>query len=124
MCGLQWSPDDRYLASGGNDNLVCIYSASEAFKLSGGHPDHVLNEHVAAVKAIAWCPWKPTLLATGGGTRDHHLRFWNVYSGACVRAVDVETQVRLRSVQIISKFYCKAVYLLKISRWSVHFDAT
>ncbi|KAL5966482.1 hypothetical protein TSMEX_005857 [Taenia solium] len=93
VCGLQWSPDDRFLASGGNDNLVCIYSASEAFKLSGGRPDHVFNEHMAAVKAIAWCPWKPTLLATGGGTRDHHLRFWNVYSGACVRTVDVETQV-------------------------------
>lgn len=93
VCGLQWSPDDRYLASGGNDNLVCIYSANGAFTLAGGRPDHVFNEHAAAVKAVAWCPWKPALLATGGGTRDHHLRFWNVYSGACVRAVDVETQV-------------------------------
>ncbi|VDM34383.1 unnamed protein product [Hydatigera taeniaeformis] len=93
VCGLQWSPDDRFLASGGNDNVVCIYSADEAFKLSGGRPNHVLNEHVAAVKAVAWCPWKPTLLATGGGTRDHHLRFWNVYSGACLRAVDVQSQV-------------------------------
>ena len=98
MCGLQWSPDNRYLASGGNDNLVCIYSGNEVFGPSGGKPIHILNEHVAAVKAIAWCPWKPTLLATGGGTRDHHLRFWNACSGTCVRGVDVENQVGLQAL--------------------------
>uniref|UniRef100_A0A5K3F940 WD_REPEATS_REGION domain-containing protein n=1 Tax=Mesocestoides corti TaxID=53468 RepID=A0A5K3F940_MESCO len=93
VCGLEWSPDSRYLASGGNDNLVCVFSANEVTKLSGVRPEHMFNDHLAAVKAIAWCPWKPSLLSTGGGTADHHLRFWNVCSGSSVRAVDVETQV-------------------------------
>lgn len=93
VCGLQWSPDNRFLASGGNDNLVCIYNANEAFRLLGVQPMHELTDHTAAVKALAWCPWKPNLLASGGGTRDHHLCFWNVYSGACIRKVDVKTQV-------------------------------
>jgi WD40 repeat protein len=26
VCGLKWSPDDRELASGGNDNLLYIWS--------------------------------------------------------------------------------------------------
>nr|CDS27521.1 cell division cycle protein 20 [Hymenolepis microstoma] len=93
ICGLQWSPDFRFLASGANDNLVCIYNANRTFQLQGVQPDHILNKHEAAIKAIGWCPWKPTLLATGGGTADHHIRFWNAFSGVCVRDVDVTTQV-------------------------------
>ncbi|KAM7535440.1 hypothetical protein Aperf_G00000096965 [Anoplocephala perfoliata] len=93
ICGLQWSPDYRFLASGANDNLVCIFNANRAFQLENAEPDHILNKHEAAVKAIGWCPWKPSLLATGGGTADHHLRFWNAFSGVCVREVNVTVQV-------------------------------
>lgn len=25
VCGLKWSPDGKQLASGGNDNLVCVW---------------------------------------------------------------------------------------------------
>ena len=47
----------------------------------------------AAVKALAWCPWQPSLLASGGGSADHHVRFWNAATGACVSSVDVQSQV-------------------------------
>nr|VZI11811.1 unnamed protein product [Spirometra erinaceieuropaei] len=93
VCGLEWSPDGRHLASGGNDNLVCVFSATDVCQMTGVQPVHTFSDHTAAVKAVAWCPWKANLLSTGGGTADHHLRFWNVGSGTSVRAVNVETQV-------------------------------
>ena len=65
ICGLAWSGDGQYLASGGNDNMICVYNS-----ISLENPLHTLTEHTAAVKGIAWCPWQPNLLTTGGGTSD------------------------------------------------------
>jgi WD40 repeat protein len=36
------------------------------------------DEHRAAVKAIGWCPSNPSLLASGGGTTDRHIRFFSM----------------------------------------------
>ncbi|CAH8442072.1 unnamed protein product [Heterobilharzia americana] len=88
VCGLTWSPDKRFLASGANDNFAAIWSAGDTSK-----PIHVLRDHQAAVKAMSWCPWKPNLLCTGGGTSDHTLRFWNTTTGVCVKSLDVVAQV-------------------------------
>lgn len=49
----------------------------------------------AAVKAIAWCPHQPNLIASGGGTADRHIRFWNSATGACIGERDTKSQVRL-----------------------------
>ncbi|CAL1538847.1 unnamed protein product [Lymnaea stagnalis] len=89
VCGLRWSPDGRYLASGGNDNLINIWSN----QMASSPPVYTLSDHQAAVKAMAWCPWKSYLLATGGGTADRNIRLWNVQSGASVGAYDTESQV-------------------------------
>lgn len=40
-------------------------------------PEAIFNDHTAAVKAIAWSPHKSGLLATGGGTQDRTIKFWN-----------------------------------------------
>lgn len=48
-----------------------------------------------SLQAVSWCPWQATLLATGGGTSDRYIRFWNVVTGSCVKAVDTESQVKL-----------------------------
>ncbi|XP_064615021.1 cell division cycle protein 20 homolog [Liolophura sinensis] len=90
ICGLKWSPDGRYLASGGNDNLVSIWEPNLGQNVT---PLHRFTEHQAAVKALAWCPWQPNILATGGGTADRHIRFWNVFSGAALNSVDTNSQV-------------------------------
>lgn len=50
VCGLKWSPDKQYLASGGNDNKLILWSTHS------NSPVHVFNDHLAAVKAIAWSP--------------------------------------------------------------------
>lgn len=49
--------------------------------------------HAAAVKAIAFAPWQPSLLATGGGTNDRCIRFFHANSGACLATIDVHAQV-------------------------------
>ncbi|XP_055921612.1 cell division cycle protein 20 homolog [Eupeodes corollae] len=93
VCGLKWSTDFKYLASGGNDNLVNVWPAASASSSTGTEPIHVLNQHQAAVRALAWCPWLPNVLATGGGTADRCIKFWNVNNGSLINSVDSKSQV-------------------------------
>jgi cell division cycle 20-like protein 1 (cofactor of APC complex) len=51
------------------------------------------HEHTAAVKALAWDPHVPGVLATGGGTQDKHIRFWNVLNGSMLNELDTGSQV-------------------------------
>jgi len=88
VCGLEWSPDGKLLASGGNDNVLNIWAHGE-----DATPLHTLTHHQAAVKAVAWCPWQPNILASGGGTADRHIRFWNANTGSCLNNVDTNSQV-------------------------------
>ena len=50
VCGLAWSHDGRHLASGANDNLVCIWDAQLTHQAT---PLHSLTEHQSAIKVIA-----------------------------------------------------------------------
>ena len=81
VCGLRWSNDFVFLASGGNDNLLCIWDSN---KLATSEPLHTSTQHIAAVKALAWCPWNSSLLASGGGTADGCIRIWNAHTGKCI----------------------------------------
>ena len=40
-------------------------------------PVSKFSKHKAAVKAISWSPHQHGLLASGGGTADRKIRFWN-----------------------------------------------
>lgn len=87
MCGLAWSPNGEQLASGGNDNLLHIWSADSQ------RPQHTLTAHQAAVKALAWCPFQSHLLASGGGSADRCIRFWNTHTGSQLNSIDTQSQV-------------------------------
>lgn len=171
ICGLAWSPDDAYLATGGNDNACLLFELCEIISLqhlgvpsqplpspqSPGtrsqnafsclsinsnprrlfsrrnilshllpswahsdvkllspsilkHPGSFISgggrtamvpsnrqkhrlEHSAAVKAIAFAPWQPSLLATGGGSNDRAIHFYHTQSGACLATINVYAQV-------------------------------
>ncbi|CAG8586694.1 19333_t:CDS:2 [Dentiscutata erythropus] len=87
VCGLKWSYDGEQLASGGNDNRVNIWDARSSI------PKITKNNHLAAVKAVAWCPWKNNLLATGGGSFDRQIHFWNTSSASRLKSIDTGSQV-------------------------------
>jgi len=87
VCGLDYS-SDGVLASGGNDNVVCIWQNALQRE-----PQHTLTEHRAAVKAVRWCPWQRNVLATGGGTADRQVCLWNAASGRLLMSADAESQV-------------------------------
>lgn len=93
VCGLKWSPSGHQLASGGNDNLLYIWDASAASN-QGPSPYLLrLDDHRAAVKALAWCPFQSNLLASGGGTADRCIKFWNTHTGVCLNSIDTQSQV-------------------------------
>uniref|UniRef100_A0A1B0GEK7 CDC20/Fizzy WD40 domain-containing protein n=1 Tax=Glossina morsitans morsitans TaxID=37546 RepID=A0A1B0GEK7_GLOMM len=93
VCGLKWSTDYKYLASGGNDILVNVWTAvNEGGVSTANEPLHVFNQHQAAVRALDWCPWQPNVLASGGGTADRCIKFWNVNNGSLLNSVDTKSQ--------------------------------
>ena len=87
VCGLAWAPDGKYLASGGNDNKLFVWSGAQTT------PMQTYSYHVAAVKAIAWSPHHHGLLASGGGTADRYIRFWNTLTGQPMQSIDTGSQV-------------------------------
>lgn len=113
ICGLAWSPDGLTLASGGNDNCLCLWDARRLFRANTGSgssgvwpsaatrgglaaaatPRDKLCAHQAAVKALAWCPWERHLLASGGGTADRTIKFWNGGTSRLLRSVPTGSQV-------------------------------
>ncbi|KAH7146558.1 WD40-repeat-containing domain protein [Dactylonectria macrodidyma] len=159
ICGLAWAPDGKSFASGGNDNLCCLFDVDhileqsavylrqdEVSNLSASEPENTdagsergdntnhdsheamgpnLNVsadenvseldtfqstfdslphlgsglerhrwvHGAAVKAIAFCPWRRGLIATGGGSNDKCIHFFHTTSGTSLATISVSAQV-------------------------------
>ena len=91
VSGLEWSPDGKFLASGGNDNIVNIWTNDVG--ASGATPLRQLTDHQAGVKALSWCPWKPQVLASGGGSACRKMMIWNCANGTKLLEVDTENQI-------------------------------
>jgi len=124
ICGLAWSHDGEFFASGGNDNechlfetrrvlqhastgldsstsadsttsglrTVNIDTSGPSFKLGAFVAKHKWTI-LAAVKAIAFCPWQRGLIAIGGGSNDRRIHFYHTLSGACLATIDCSAQV-------------------------------
>ena len=125
ICGLSFSCDGSLFATGGNDNLCCLFQTSTIIQPARDDPDresdvfigadgvrrvHTIGAaggvhevtpgaekhrwiHGAAVKAIAFCPWRDGLVATGGGSNDKCIHFFHTNSGACLATISVAAQV-------------------------------
>ncbi|KPM41200.1 hypothetical protein AK830_g5367 [Neonectria ditissima] len=159
ICGLAWAPDGKLFASGGNDNLCCLFEVDRILEQSLIYPARDENAHLlrlepfsfdvgvsmrggtglsrhstmapylnpranensaevetfrtsldslrhlgsglerhrwvhgAAVKAIAFCPWRRGLVATGGGSNDKCIHFFHTASGTTLATISVSAQV-------------------------------
>uniref|UniRef100_A0A3Q1FII1 Fizzy-related protein homolog n=1 Tax=Acanthochromis polyacanthus TaxID=80966 RepID=A0A3Q1FII1_9TELE len=87
VCGLKWSTDHQMLASGGNDNRLLLWNHSSL------SPVQKYVDHLAPVKAIAWSPHHRSLLASGGGTADRCIRFWDTLTSQPLQCMDTGFQV-------------------------------
>ncbi|KAI9006160.1 WD40-repeat-containing domain protein [Gaertneriomyces semiglobifer] len=101
IVGLKWSPDSRLLASGGNDNLVCLWQLDRP-----DSPKVIIREHRSAVRALAWCPWDPILLATGGGWKIRV--FGSITHKVCIKKKEISTGSQVCAL-IWSKSYKELV---------------
>jgi cell division cycle 20-like protein 1 (cofactor of APC complex) len=86
VCGLRWNSHNQ-LASGGNDNKLFVFDKMNETPL------YKFTEHCAAIKAIAWSPHQHGVLASGGGTADMKLRFWNTLTGTLNSEIDTGSQI-------------------------------
>lgn len=62
-------------------------------------------EHTAAVKAIAWSPHLHGLLASGGGTADRCIRFWNTTTNSHLSCIDTGSQVAYLALAILDSLF-------------------
>lgn len=74
-------------------HLLLIYQGNTLPQFADRKVLRVLCLQQAAVKALAWCPFERNLLATGGGTADRCIKFWNGANGALLNSVDTGSQV-------------------------------
>lgn len=75
------------IASGGNDNIISL------FDIRNSRIYQRFTQHTAAVKALAWSPHQTSILATGGGSTDKHIRIWNTAESKCIKKIDTGSQV-------------------------------
>lgn len=96
VCGLKWSHTNKFLASGANDNVINIW------QLGSNLPRFCLNGHCSAVKALDWCPWRINILASGGGSRDKTVKFWDIETGTCENSFSMSSQIC--SINFVKKY--------------------
>ncbi|CAE6468010.1 unnamed protein product [Rhizoctonia solani] len=97
VCGVKWRADGEMLATSGDDNAVCVWDMRSLNKpLIGSTTGKVMwkkKGHCSAVKALAWCPWSPTVLASGGGKSDGTVNFWSAQTGTLKHSLSLGSQI-------------------------------
>lgn len=101
ICGLKWSPHGSRLASSCDDGVINIWDCRVGDIKAGsrGVSRWTNDEHGTAVKALAWCPWEPSLLASGGGLHDGKIHFWDTKIERRVHTLDMGDSAQVTSIQ-------------------------
>lgn len=86
------STEDMFIGPDGVRRVRSVGGRSTVKEIRAGAEKHRWN-HGAAVKAVAFCPWRDGLVATGGGSNDKCIHFFHTSSGACLATISVAAQV-------------------------------
>ncbi|KAJ8299490.1 hypothetical protein KUTeg_023550, partial [Tegillarca granosa] len=87
ICGLQIPNRTQFLASGGDEGTVCIWD------LKTMSCYRTIEAHAACSKALAWCPWRRSVIASGGGSADGYIRLWQIHTGEKLGEIYTKSQV-------------------------------
>lgn len=104
VCGAGLNSEQKYLATGGNDNKIFVIDLRK-----DSEPLLKLEDHRAAVKALSWSPYYASRFVSGGGTADKTMKLWDIHSQCTLqRSINYESQVCnlhwLSSNKILSTF--------------------
>ncbi|KAF8624065.1 hypothetical protein AX15_006077 [Amanita polypyramis BW_CC] len=77
VLSLKWSTDGHYLATGDDLGVVRIWDKRACKSLLEPGAQSAKMRHRGPVKALAWCPWKSDLLATGSLYPEGKIRVWS-----------------------------------------------
>ncbi|KAI0691801.1 WD40 repeat-like protein [Cytidiella melzeri] len=80
--GVKWSSDRNFLATGDQSGVVYVWDVRAGKTLTNNSRMGGRMQHNAPVKALAWCPWQPDLLATGSTFPDGKIRVFSVKSSS------------------------------------------
>ncbi|KAH6583949.1 hypothetical protein BASA60_001140 [Batrachochytrium salamandrivorans] len=88
VVGIAVHWNEQSIATGGNGQLVNLWDIRKL-----NRPTSVLKHHQSAVRALQWCPWEHSILATGGGLHDGKLCIVNTDDGTCISTIETGAQV-------------------------------
>lgn len=88
VCVLKWNANGSLLASGGTDEALCLWSMTNR-----ALEKKIESAHRATIKALAWCPLQSNLLASGAGTDDGCIKFWQTHSHTLLDTINTGAQI-------------------------------
>ena len=86
ICGLKWSKNGEFFASGGNDNKLFVFTPNMKIPI-------FKYKHKAAVKSISWSPIYNNLLISGSGTADRSIRLFDIKKNILIKEKNTEAQI-------------------------------
>jgi WD40 repeat protein len=101
-------------------HTFCFLSQLFVWNQHSTQPVLKYTEHTAAVKAIAWSPHLNGLLASGGGTADRCIRFWNTTTNTHLSSMDTGSQV-IRLLSILSTVYMQPLFFFSEFKLGLYF---
>ncbi|KAI0076884.1 WD40 repeat-like protein [Panus rudis PR-1116 ss-1] len=116
VIGCQWSHNGDYLATSDKQGVVNIWDARAGKTLT--HSDRVGKvKYRAHVKALAWCPWKPELLATGSTYPDGKIRIYNIKSDVSMPKPEKTITLHTSVTSLHWSPHCKELLSTQGSSW-------